>query len=137
MDFGGSAEEASARRAARKIRLNVSATKIQAVVRGHMARKIDYLAMMNAVEWLKENKIIEEGNDPRVELIDASRATAGVRALATAQLRIQIAAIQMQALARGYLCRKFDFEALTDTLEWLREYQKLYAPPEVEVVEPK
>ena len=143
MGLVGSVEEASAQRAARRRRLNGSATKIQAVVRGHLARSIDYHAMVYAVKWLQGHRRVDdleknEGGGYRASLVDAVSAAAGAKALASAQRRIQNAAIQMQSLARGYLCRKFDMEALTSTLLWLREYKRLHAlSTEIEVVEPK
>ena len=119
------AGDSASRMRAQQIRHYQSATKIQAFMRGCIARRGNYQARKYAIEWLRSYKSTkaEKEEGAQESVFDVLIASAGTQALNAVQMRIQEAAISIQAVSRGFLYRKFDFEALAKTLAWLREYK--------------
>ena len=131
--------------AVRQNLMHKSATKIQAMVRGRAVRKVDLAGMMYAVAWLKKRRVVLEQELTVAHVVEEDLSDSDddfddpeVSAFMARQISLQKAAIRIQSIARGYLCRKVDYQAMMNAIEFVKLFQAAYAPQKVErVPEPK
>ncbi|KAL3939303.1 MAG: hypothetical protein SGBAC_005945 [Bacillariaceae sp.] len=105
----------------RQQQMNAAATSIQAVTRGFLVRKSDFGAAVTALNWLKEYKLLDELEETKKSFShDQSKLAGALDAINKVQFQLHRSATTIQAIARGYIVRKFDMKTMKNVMEWIR-----------------
>eukprot|EP00934_Nitzschia_sp_Nitz4_P005183 Nitzschia sp. Nitz4//scaffold16_size188269//149328//156944//NITZ4_001813-RA/size188269-snap-gene-0.149-mRNA-1//-1//CDS//3329538583//5173//frame0 len=127
-------EESIARMTTAQKRMHTAAIKIQSLVRGFLVRLVDYHDVLYTADLLDYYRFQggAKGEDDVQATIDPNMTTEAIRSLTERNVAMFRAATKIQALVRGYNCRKFDLTSMMKVMKYLKVQKEGKPAPTVD-----